>query len=150
MAHEISHIGNFDIRFAMIAVVFAGAIALIGEFAWRSMWFGGSNRRERGGGFLILIALLFVVLAPFFAHLVRLALSRQREYLADANGAKLTRYPEGLASALEKISKANIPTRAANDTTASLYFSNPFLQKIRFLTATHPPIEDRIKWLRAM
>jgi heat shock protein HtpX len=152
LAHEISHIANFDIRFAMLAVVFAGAIALLGEFAWRSMRFGfsGGGRRDRGGGALILIALLFVILAPIFAQLVRFALSRQREYLADANGAKLTRYPEGLASALEKIGKASVPTKAANDTTASLYFSNPFPQKIGFLGSTHPSIEDRVKRLRGM
>jgi heat shock protein HtpX len=151
VAHEISHISNFDIRFAMIAVVFAGAIALLGEFAWRTMAFSrGGGRRDRGGGGLIIIALIFVVLAPIFAQLVRLALSRQREYLADANGARLTRYPEGLASALEKIKNAGMPTRAANDTTASLFFSNPFPQKIGFLGSTHPPIDERIKRLRSM
>ena len=152
IAHEISHIGNFDIRYAMIAVVFAGAIALLGEFAWRSLGFGfrGGRRDRGGGGILILIALVFVILAPIFAQLVRLALSREREYLADANGAKLTRYPEGLASALEKIKNANIPTKAATDTTASLYFSNPFPQKIGFLGSTNPPIDDMIKRLRSM
>ncbi|MCI0503097.1 M48 family metalloprotease [Candidatus Micrarchaeota archaeon] len=150
IAHEMSHIANFDIRFAMLAVVFVGAIALIGDFTWRMIFYGGSSRRERGGGPLIIIALFFVILAPIFAQLVRFALSRQREYLADANGARLTRYPEGLASALEKIGKANMPTRAANDTTASLYFSNPFPQKLGFLGSTHPAIGDRVKRLRSM
>ncbi|MEW6748401.1 MAG: M48 family metalloprotease [Candidatus Micrarchaeota archaeon] len=150
IAHEISHIANYDIRFSMMAVVFAGAIALLGEFAWRAMFYGGSNRREKGGGAMMLIALVFVILAPIFSQIVRFAISRQREYLADANGARLTRYPEGLASALEKIKNASIPTKAANDTTASLYFSNPFPQKIGFLGSTHPPIEDRIKRLRTM
>jgi heat shock protein HtpX len=152
IAHEISHIGNYDIRYAMIAVVFVGAIALLGEFGWRTMrfGFGGGNRDRGGAGILQLIALVFVILAPIFAQIVRFALSRQREYLADANGAKLTRYPEGLASALEKIKKADMPTRAANDTTASLYFSNPFPDKIGFLGSTHPPIDERIKRLRAM
>ncbi|MEW6722648.1 MAG: M48 family metallopeptidase [Candidatus Micrarchaeota archaeon] len=152
VAHEISHIANFDIRFAMLAVVFAGAIALLGEFAWRSMRFGmgGGGRRGKGGGALILIALIFVILAPVFAQIVRFALSRQREYLADANGAKLTRYPEGLASALGKIKSAGIPTKAANDTTASLFFSDPFPNKIGFLGSTHPPIDERIKRLRSM
>jgi len=150
IAHEISHIANFDIRFAMIAVVFAGAIALLGEFAWRTMRVSGGGRRDKGAGGLIIIALIFVVLAPIFAQIVRFALSRQREYLADANGVKLTRYPAGLASALEKIGTAAIPTQAANDTTASLYFSNPFPQKIGFLGSTHPSIEDRVKRLRAM
>lgn len=151
VAHEISHIANYDIRFSMIAVVFVGAIALLGDFAWRMMFYGGGgNRRDRGGGPLIIIALFFVILSPVFAQIVRFALSRQREYLADANGARLTRYPEGLASALEKIGQASLPTRAANDTTASLYFSNPFPQKIGFLGSTHPSIEDRVKRLRSM
>ena len=154
VAHEISHIGNYDIRFAMLAIVFAGAIALLGDFAWRSMHFGfggGGNRgRGGGGGIMILVALVFVILAPIFAQFVRLALSRQREYLADATGAKLTRYPTGLASALEKIKKANLPTKAANDTTASLFFSNPFPDKMGFLGSTHPPIDDRIKRLKSM
>jgi heat shock protein HtpX len=151
IAHEISHIGNYDIRFSMIAVVFVGAIALLGEFAWRSMIFGGGNRRDRGGGgMLVIIGLVFVILAPIFAELVRFAISRQREYLADANGARMTRYPPGLASALEKIKNAGIPTRTANDTTAPLYFSNPFPSKIGSFFATHPPIDDRIKRLKAM
>jgi heat shock protein HtpX len=152
IAHEISHIANFDIRFSMIAVVFVGAIALLGDFAWRMMFFGGGGRdRDRGGaGALIIVALVLVVLAPIFSQIVRFALSRQREYLADANGAKLTRYPAGLASALEKIGKADLPTQAANDTTASLYFSNPFPQKLGFLGSTHPSVEDRVKRLKAM
>ncbi len=157
LAHEMSHIANFDIRFSMLAIVFVGAIALLGEFAWRAAWWGGmsggGNRRERGGSFgliLIVIALFFVILSPIFAQLIRFAISRQREYLADANGARMTRYPEGLASALEKIKNASIPTKAANDTTASLYFANPFPKKMSFLTSTHPPIDDRIKRLRSM
>lgn len=151
IAHEISHIANFDIRFSMIAVVFVGAIALLGDFAWRMLFYGGGGRkRDGGGGAFVIIALVFVVLAPIFAQLVRFAISRQREYLADANGARLTRYPAGLASALEKIKAANIPTKAANDTTASLFFSNPFPHKMGFLAATHPPIDDRIKKLKAM
>lgn len=150
VAHEISHVANFDIRFSMLAIVFVGAIALLGDFAWRMMFYGGGGRNRKGGGALIVIALVFVILAPIFAQLVRFAISRQREYLADANGARLTRYPEGLASALEKIKKANIPTKAANDTTASLFFSNPFPHKIGFLGSTHPKIDDRINKLRAM
>ncbi len=154
IAHEMSHITNYDIRFSMIAVVFVGAIALLGEFAWRAMFFGGGGggRRDRNGGgiILIVIALIFVILAPVFAQMVRLAISRQREYLADASGVRMTRYPEGLAGALEKIKAASIPTQSANDTTASLFFSNPFPQKLGFLGSTHPPIDDRIKRLRSM
>ena len=158
LAHEMSHVANFDIRYSMIAIVFAGAIALIGSFAFRAIWLGGLNLgggrgRRNGGGLqiaLLLIALVFIILAPIFAQFVRFAISRQREYLADANGAKLTRYPPGLASALEKIKNANIPTKEANDTTASLYFANPFPNKMSLLFASHPPIDDRIKRLKAM
>ncbi|MBI5227895.1 M48 family metalloprotease [Candidatus Micrarchaeota archaeon] len=154
LAHEISHIGNYDIRFAMVAIIFAGAIALMGEFVWRMMRFGigggSSSNRKGGGGILILIGLVFIILAPIFAEIIRFALSRERESLADANGARITRYPAGLASALEKIKKAAIPTKTANDTTAPLYFSNPFPDKIGFLFATHPQIDERIKRLRAM
>ncbi len=153
VAHEISHIANYDIRFSMIAVVFVGAIALLGDFAWRMMWMGGGgSRRDRGGGagIFLLIALVFVILSPIFAEFVRFAISRQREYLADANGARLTRYPPGLASALNKIKAAGIPTKSANDATAPLYFSNPFPSKIGSLFASHPPIDERIKRLQAM
>ena len=156
VAHEMSHVANFDIRFSMIAIVFAGAIALIAEFALRYLFLsaitGGGNDRRRGGGsaIFIVLGLVFMILAPIFAQLVRLAISRQREYLADANGAKLTRYPPGLASALEKIKSAGIPTKAATDTTASLYFANPFPNKMNFLLSTHPPIDDRIKRLKSM
>jgi len=151
VAHEISHVANFDIRFAMIAIVFVGAIALLGDSVARMVFWGGAGRNRRdGGGALVLIALVFVILAPIFAQLIRFALSRQREYLADANGARLTRYPEGLANALEKIKTANIPTKSASDTTASLFFSNPFPKKASFLAATHPPIDERIKKLRSM
>ncbi len=150
VAHEISHIANYDIRFSMIAIVFVGAIALLGDFVWRMLFFGGGRRRNDSAGPLVIVALIFVILAPIFAQLVRFAISRQREYLADANGARLTRYPKGLADALEKIKSANIPTKAANDTTASLFFSNPFPHKIGFLGSTHPKIDDRISKLRSM
>ncbi len=153
IAHEISHVANYDIRFSMLAVVFIGAISLLGNFAWRTMGIGfggGRSRRGGGAGIFVLIALVFVILAPIFAQMVRFAISRQREYLADANGARLTRYPEGLASALEKIGSYNVPTTSANDVTASLYISNPFPHKIGFLGSTHPKIEDRIKRLRSM
>ncbi|MBD3210423.1 M48 family metalloprotease, partial [Candidatus Micrarchaeota archaeon] len=113
------------------------------------LWTGGSRNRREGGGALAIIGLVFLILAPIFAMLVRLAVSRQREYLADATAAKLTRYPEGLASALEKIGKSDIPTRNANDTTASLYISNPFPGRMN-LFATHPPIKERVEKLRSM
>lgn len=152
LAHEISHIANYDILYSMIAVVFVGSIGLIAQMGSRMLWYGGSsNRRDRGGGgALLILGLVFAILAPIIAQMVQLALSRQREYLADANGARLTRYPNGLASALEKIHSNPIPTQGANSTTASLYFSNPFPNKFLSLFSTHPPIEDRVKRLRSM
>ena len=150
VAHEISHIGNYDIRFMMIAIVFAGAIGMIAELGVRMLWFGGRDRDRKGGGGLAILALIFMIIAPIFAFLVQMAISRQREFLADANGAKLTRYPEGLASALEKITNASIPMHTASDTTASLYISNPFPKKMSFILSTHPDPQDRIKRLRAM
>lgn len=151
VAHEISHIANYDIRFMMIAVVFVGAIGLISQFAFRSMWLGFGHRdRKGGGGMLALIAILFMILAPISAYLVRMAISRQREYLADANAAKLTRYPEGLASALEKITRSSIPVKNASDSTASLFIADPFHKKFTSFLSTHPDPQDRIKKLRGM
>ena len=150
LAHEISHIANYDIRFSMLAIVFVGAIAMLGDAAGRMLWFGGGRRDREGGGALVLIGLIFVIIAPIFAELVKFAISRQRESLADANGARLTRYPEGLASALEKIKNASIPTQTATKTTAPLYFSDPFINKFGSIFATHPPLDERIKRLRSM
>ncbi|MFA5077581.1 MAG: M48 family metallopeptidase [Candidatus Micrarchaeia archaeon] len=150
-AHEISHIGNYDIRFATLAVIMVGAIAILGEFGWRFAGFGGSRSNRKGGSAaLLIIALAFAILAPIFATLVKLALSRQREYLADANAAKLTRYPAGLAGALEKIS-GHASVSGATGTTASLYIADPLKKSmLSGLLATHPPIEERVKRLRAM
>lgn len=151
VAHEISHIGNYDIRFMMVAVVFIGSIGLLANLGSRMfLWGGGSRGGRRGGGILAIVALVFLILAPIFAFIVHMAISRQREYLADATAAKLTRYPEGLASALDKISKAGLPTKNANDTTASLYIANPFPGKAFSLGATHPPIDKRVTRLRSM
>lgn len=152
VAHEISHVANYDIRFMMIAVVFVGAIGLIGQFAFRGMFFGlgGGRDRKGGGGAFAIIALLVMILAPISAYLVRMAISRQREYLADANAAKLTRYPEGLASALEKISHSAIPLKKASDTTASLFICDPFHKKLTSFLSTHPDPKERIKRLRGM
>jgi len=149
-AHEISHIKNLDSRMATLAVVMVGFVAILSEIGLRSMFWGGrgGSTRGRGGGLFALVGLLIIVLAPFAAQLVRLALSRQREYLADATGAQLTRYPEGLASALEKIGKLGSKVQRASDATAPLYFASPIsgLQ----LLSTHPPIEERVKRLRSM
>ncbi|MFA6907773.1 MAG: M48 family metalloprotease [Candidatus Micrarchaeia archaeon] len=149
-AHELSHIKNFDSRMATIAVAMVGLIAILSDLGLRSMFWGrGSDRGGRGGGGgLAIIGLAIIIIAPIASQLVRLALSRQREYLADASGAQLTRYPEGLASALEKMGKAGTVVRRATDATASLYFANPL--SMGGLLSTHPPIRERVRRLREM
>ena len=152
LAHELSHVKNYDIRFITFAVVMVGLVSILANLAFRSMFYGG-NRRDGGkaGTALLVIGLLFMILAPIFAKLVQLAVSRKREYLADATGASLTRYPDGLAKALEKIKLEGLAVKTANSTTASLFFANP-LKGASFsnLFATHPPIDERISRLKAM
>lgn len=152
LAHELSHVKNYDIRFITFAVVMVGLVSILANLAFRSMFYGG-NRRDGGkaGTALLVIGLLFMILAPIFAKLVQLAVSRKREYLADATGASLTRYPDGLAKALEKIKLDGLAVKTANSTTASLFFANP-LKGASFsnLFATHPPIDERISRLKAM
>ena len=156
IAHEMSHIKNYDIRFQTIVVVMVGMIALLADWMLRSFWWGGGRRRRSdGGGSAIwaIIALIIAILAPIAAALMQAALSRQREFLADANGAVLTRYPEGLASALEKIAADPEPLEAANKATAALYIYNPLKDiggTINSLFDTHPPVEERIRRLRSM
>jgi heat shock protein HtpX len=155
IAHEMSHIKNFDIRYATLVVVLVGTVALLSDWMGRSFFYGRGRRDRRGGGnaIFILLALILVILAPVIAKLIQLAISRQREYLADSSGALLTRYPEGLASALEKISKDTEPLEVANKATAHLYIVNPLLDhrgKLNDLFSTHPPTEERVKRLRAM
>jgi heat shock protein HtpX len=139
--------------------ILVGSIVLVSDFFLRSLWFGGGRRRSRskGGGksgaILMLIALLFAILAPLFAKLLQLAVSREREYLADASAAKLTRYPEGLASALEKIAGDREVLEVANRATQHLYIVNPikpFEKRSKGLFSTHPPIAERVRRLRAM
>ncbi len=149
IAHELSHIGNRDILLSTVVVVLVGFISIIANMFMRSMFFsrGRDNDRE-GGGMLMIVGILLSILAPIFATLTQLAISRKREFLADASGALLTRYPEGLASALEKISKCGQPMMSANNATAHLFISNPFgAKKISTLFSTHPPVEARIKAL---
>lgn len=155
MAHELSHVGNRDMLVMTVAVVLAGFVAIIADFFSRSLVFGGSNR-DRHPAFLI-IGIIGIILAPLAAKMIQLAISRKREYLADATGALLTRYPEGLASALEKISARAIPMQKVSHATAHLFISDPFqdnktgiMEKISGLFQTHPPAEDRIKRLREM
>lgn len=159
IAHEMSHVGNYDIRVMTVTVVLVGLIALLADLFMRWAWFGSGSRasnRDRGGNayiILIAIALLFAILAPIAAQLIQLAISRQREYLADASGALLCRNPDALARALEKISADPEPLEEANKATAHLYFSNPLREHQSFLNnlfSTHPPVEERIRLLRAM
>jgi len=150
VAHELAHIGNRDILLATVAVVLAGFISLAADFFLRSHIFGGSRDNNRGGGILMIVGIVLVVLAPIFATLIRLAISRRREFLADATGALLTRYPEGLANALKKISLSSSarPMQTAHDATSHLFIANPFgakkLSGLHKLFMTHPPTEERI------
>ena len=157
IAHELSHIGNRDILLQTIVVVLVGVVVIMTDFFFRISFYGGrrSNRNNKAGVVMFLIALALVVLAPLFATLIRLAISRKREFLADTSGALLTRYPEGLAKALEKISQDPHSLRVANNSTAHLYFASPFRgkQSKSFLTKlfmTHPPVEQRTRALRGM
>jgi heat shock protein HtpX len=160
IAHELSHIGNYDIRVMTIVVVLVGLAALMADLALRLTLFGAGRRssnRGRGGGagvvIIYAIALVAVILTPIAAQLIRFAISRQREFLADASGALLTRYPEGLARALEKISADPDPLEVANKATAHLYINDPLREHkslLNNLFSTHPPIEERVQLLRAM
>ena len=159
IAHELSHVRNYDIRLMAVVVILVGLVALLADFFMRSLWFGGGRRErsDRGNaqGIFLMIGIVLAILSPIIATLIQLAVSRKREFLADASGALLTRYPEGLASALEKIAKDKEPLEVANNATAHLYITNPFKGKIEGswfanLFNTHPPIEERIKILRSM
>ena len=156
IAHELSHVGNRDIRVMLLVTVLVGTVALLSDWLLRSMWWGGRSRdrdRSGGGGILLLVGIVLAILTPIIATLIQLAVSRQREYLADASGAFLTRYPEGLASALRKISADQHVLSVANKATASLYIANPLKDHpfgFDHLFDTHPPIEERIKRLEAM
>jgi len=156
LAHELSHIGNKDMLLATVVVALAGIIALLANFFLRISFFGGRGRNSdnnRAGALLMALGLVAAILAPIAATLIKLAISRKREFLADASGALLTRYPEGLARALEKISADMTPMKVANAASAHLYIDSPFNEKqsqnwFVKLFQTHPPIEERIKALR--
>ena len=154
IAHEMSHIGNYDTRFMTIVSILVGSIALIADFFTRGMFYGGGRKRGSGGGILMLIGVVLIILSPIFATLIKLALSRQREYLADATSAMITRYPKGLADALLKLGTDVEVLEAANGATAHLYISNPLKGGhgglMSSLFSTHPPIEDRIARLLQM
>jgi len=153
IAHELSHIGNRDMLVMTVVVVLVGFVTLLSDFFLRMSIHGGNDRDNRAGLILIIAGFILALLSPIVAKLIQLAISRKREFLADASGALLTRYPEGLASALQKISLYSAPMRRANHATAHLFISNPFgaMQGGKFLNRlfmTHPPVEERITALR--
>ncbi|MBI2590433.1 MAG: M48 family metallopeptidase [Candidatus Blackburnbacteria bacterium] len=164
IGHEMSHIGNYDIRLASIVAILVGLVVVLSDFAGRSMWFGGhSNKDEdnRSGNVLAILGLVLIILAPIAAQLIQLAISRHREFFADASSAKLTRNPEGLAQALVKIADDKNILKSASNATAHMFIANPFkidtggrtrgaLSWVAGLFNTHPPVEDRIRALRAM
>jgi heat shock protein HtpX len=153
IAHELSHIGNRDILLGSVIVVLVGLIALLSDLAIRSLFFNRGRRDDKGnlGMIMLFIGVIAAILAPLAASLLRLAISRKREFLADASGALLTRYPEGLARALEKISQDPISLKAASNATNHLFIASPLKgKKVSKLWMTHPPIEERVKALRQM
>ncbi len=158
IAHELSHVGNKDMLLQTMIVILAGIVSLLANFFLRISFFGGSRKRDSrdsAGSILAIIAILAAILAPIAATLIRLAISRKREFLADASGALLTRYPEGLVRALEKISADPNNLKVATDATSHLYIASPFRGEEKAswfhkLFMTHPPVEERIKALREM
>jgi len=155
IAHEMSHIGNKDMLVSTVAVVLAGFISIVSDMMIRATLFGGRDNDREGGNLFAIIGIVLAILAPIFAMLIQLAISRKREYLADSSGALLTRYPEGLASALEKLQTYGKPMQAQSTAIAHLYIANPlgsgrFAKKTMGLLSTHPPLEERIKILRSM
>lgn len=155
IAHELSHIGNRDILVMTVAVVLAGFISVIADLFFRMSLFGGGDRDRNVHPIVMALGIVSIILAPFAAQLIHLAISRKREFLADASGALLTRYPDGLASALQKIASHPAPVAHATSATAHLYISNPFGPSgagtfMRKIFATHPPVEERVAALRGM
>ena len=155
VAHELSHVRNYDTRLMSIVVILVGTVALLANVFFRSLWWGGGSRGRRGGGaILLLVGVVAAILAPITAQLIKLAVSRRREFLADSSGALLTRHPEGLASALLKISSDSTVSKHASPANAHLFIINPFKGEqaknwIARLFRTHPPTEDRVKALRS-
>lgn len=163
IAHELSHIGNYDIRLMTIVAILAGTVVLMSDLFLRWTWWGGGRRRRggKGGGqiqlIIFLAAIALAILSPIIAQIIKLSISRKREYLADANGALITRYPEGLARALEKLTADTEPLEAANKATAHMYIINPLKEHegtsrgwFSKMFMTHPPIKERVAALRAM
>lgn len=155
IAHELSHIGNRDILVMTVAVVLAGFLSIIADMFLRMSFFGGGGDRDSKNPLILAAGIIAIILAPIAAQLIQLAISRKREFLADASGALLTRYPDGLASALQKIASYEAPMRGANHATAHLFISNPFgpHEAGRFIAklfSTHPPVEERVQALLGM
>lgn len=157
IGHELSHVKNYDTRLMSIVAILVGSLAILSDVFFRSMFFGGNDDNKKGNGIFILIALVLAILAPIVATVIQLAVSRRREFLADADGALLTRYPDGLADALLKIADDRHVLKHANTATAGLFFENPFKadtgRKTSWLVnmfSTHPPVESRVKALRDM
>jgi heat shock protein HtpX len=153
LAHELSHVKNYDIRVMTVVIVLVGIVSVLADLVFRiSLNHGGSRRRDGGGaGLLLIVGLALMILAPLIAQLIKLAVSRRREYLADASGALMTRFPEGLARALKKIQMESRPMMTASASTAHLFIANPFSGRaIANLFSTHPPLDDRIKRLEQM
>jgi len=152
IAHELSHVRNWDILLSTVSITLVGIVTLLADWFMRVRISQNDHDRNSGNA-LVIIGIILAVLAPMFARLLQLAISRKREFLADASGAMLTRYPEGLASALEKIAAYPTGMRAANRATAHLFIANPFpklANKISYLYSTHPPVEERVRFLREM
>ena len=151
IGHELSHIGNRDMLLSTVVVVLVGFVSIIADIFRRSLFFGGHRNNNNKGGILVVVGVILSILAPIFAVLIQLAISRKREFLADASGALLTRYPEGLASALKKISESSRPMARQSQAIAHLYIADPksyaMGKKAAGLFATHPPVEERIKAL---
>lgn len=151
IAHELSHVKNRDILLMTVAVVLAGFLAILADLFLRMSFFGGDDRERQGNQIALVLAIVGIILAPFAAQLIQLAISRKREFLADASGALLTRYPEGLASALEKIEAYGRPMQRPSHATAHLFIGDPFGAKtgdwIERLFSTHPPVKDRVRAL---
>lgn len=159
IGHEMSHVANYDTRLMSVVTILVGLVTLLGDWFLRATWWGGRGRNREegeGGAIFMLLGLIFALLSPLIAQLIQLAISRRREYLADANSVKLTRQPSGLISALEKLDADDEPLQSANKATAHLYIVNPFkglhghLDRFANLFNTHPPIPDRIAALEQM
>ncbi|MEX0920027.1 MAG: M48 family metallopeptidase [Candidatus Pacearchaeota archaeon] len=156
MAHEMAHIANYDIRFMTLATVLIGMISILAQLFLRSLWFSGmgGQRDARAQLILILIGVFLAILAPIAAQLVSFSISRKREFVADATGAKFTRYPKGLANALKKIKNEHVSEKERKHRVAKamapLFISDPFKRKVRGLFSTHPPVDERIRKLEAM